>query len=157
RAALLRIADEEYVFVITVHHIVCDGWSMGILIEELAQSYRTFASAEVPLHNSPFQYPEFAAWQREELTGEKLGRQLNYWKRQLDGVPVLDLPADRPHPAMRSFRGASLPLRIPAALTAAFKSMVAGEESFLFMGLLAALHALLHRYSGRTDITIGAP
>jgi len=157
RAALLRTTDQDYLFIITVHHIVCDGWSMGILIEELAQFYRAFSCETLPLQDPPYQYPDFSAWQRGELRGEKLDRQLTYWKQQLNDVPVLELPTDRPHPPMREFRGASQPLKFPAALTAAFKSMTGREEVFLFMGLLAALQILLHRYTGQTDIVVGAP
>lgn len=157
RAALLRTTDQAYLFIITVHHIVCDGWSMGILIEELTQFYRAFSCGTPSLQALPFQYPDFSAWQREELRGEKLDRQVTYWKEQLTGAPVLDLPTDRPRPPMRTFRGASRPLKFPAVLTAAFKSMTAREEVFLFMGLLAALQILLHRYTDQTDIVIGAP
>jgi amino acid adenylation domain-containing protein len=158
RASLLQTGDEDYVFIVVVHHIVCDGWSMGILIRELTQLYRTFASGdEVILPDLPLQYSEFSTSQREYLQGEKLETQLAYWKEQLQSAAAVELPADRKRSPVATFRGASQAFALPKDLTAAFKGLCAEQGVFLFMGLLAALQLLVHRYTGESDIVVGAP
>ena len=158
RASLLRTGDENYIFIVVVHHIVCDGWSMGILIRELAHFYRAFAvGAPLTLINLPLQYPEFSSWQREYLQGEKLETQLAYWRENMRGAAPADLPADRKRPPIAAFRGASQAFALPKDLTTAFKALCAENGVFLFMGLLAVLQLLVHRYTGEADIVVGAP
>ena len=158
RAALVQTSDNDFLFIITVHHMVCDGWSMGVLIEELCQLYAGFSTGKIPeLRQVSVQYPEFAVAQREQVRPANLERNLAYWKDRLQGAEVLQLPTDYLRLPARRFRGASQPVRFPSELTAAFKALAAGEEVFFFMGLLAALQVLLHRYTGQTDIVVGAP
>ena len=158
RASLLRTGDDDYLFVVVVHHIVCDGWSMGILIRELAHWYRALAAgAERTLTDLPLQYPEFSSWQREYLHGDKLETQLAYWKENLRGAAGTELPADRRRPPIAAFRGATQTFALPKDLTTAFKALCAENGVFLFMGLLAVLQLLVHRYTGEADIVVGAP
>ena len=158
RATLLRTGDEDYVLVLLVHHIVCDGWSMGILINELAQLYREFSAGRqstLPIPGA--QYSDFTLWQREYMQGENRERQIAYWKKQLDGARSPELPSARPRPAVPSFRGACEFFAFPKSLTEAFKALCAREGVFLFMGLLAIFQTLLHRYTGHDDVVIGSP
>ncbi|HVR95060.1 MAG TPA: amino acid adenylation domain-containing protein, partial [Thermoanaerobaculia bacterium] len=151
RGGLLRLAGEEHVLALTVHHIVSDGWSMGILIRELAA--RPSSLPELPV-----QYADFAVWQRSWLQGEVLEREIAFWRAQLDGLPpLLDLPADRPRPAAQSFRGASRPVRWPAGLARRAEALARREGATLFMVLLAAFQTLLARYSGQDDLAVGSP
>src|SRR6185295_17863208 len=107
RARLLRLSEEEHVLLVTMHHIVSDGWSMGVLVKEVAALYSAFSTGQAAtLEELPVQYADYAVWQREWLQGEVLERQLSYWREQLAGVPaVLELPSDHPRPAVQSFRG----------------------------------------------------
>ncbi|MGA8763738.1 MAG: amino acid adenylation domain-containing protein, partial [Candidatus Sulfotelmatobacter sp.] len=158
RASLLQTADQDYVFIVVVHHIVCDGWSMGILVRELGQFYRHFTlGCPLSVTAEPLQYSDFSAWQREYLQGEKLETQLAYWKEDLRGAAGVDLPADRTRRLVPTFRGASQAFALSKDLTAAFKALCAEQGVFLFMGLLAALQLLVHRYTGEPDIVVGAP
>ena len=159
RVKLFRLSDEDHVVLLTMHHIVSDGWSMGLLIKEVATLYEAYSRGEKsPLTELPVQYGDFAIWQRGWLKDEELERQLVYWRDQLGGtLPVLELPADRPRPAVQSYRGARVSLRLPAELTAALKELSRREGVTLFMTLLAAFQTLLHRYSGQQDITVGSP
>jgi amino acid adenylation domain-containing protein len=158
RATLLRTRDEEYVLVLLVHHIVCDGWSMGVLINELMQLYREFSAGKQSTLPIPAaQYSDFTLWQREYLQGENRERQISYWKKQLDGARSSPLPSTRPRPAVPSFRGVCQFFSFPKALTEAFKALCAREEVFLFMGLLAVFQTLVHRYTGQSDVVIGSP
>ncbi|HEX8282854.1 MAG TPA: amino acid adenylation domain-containing protein [Pyrinomonadaceae bacterium] len=159
RVKLLRLAEEEHVLLLTMHHIVSDGWSMGVLVREVAALYRAFAAGEAsPLAELPVQYADYAAWQREYLAGGVLDEQLGYWKRQLAGAtPALELPTDFPRPAVQNFRAAQLPFALPAQLSDALKALSQREGVTLFMTMLAAFQTLLHRYSGQDDILVGAP
>ncbi|HEX5601181.1 MAG TPA: condensation domain-containing protein, partial [Pyrinomonadaceae bacterium] len=159
RTRLLRLSEEEHVLLVTMHHIVSDGWSMGVLVREVGVLYPALcAGAESPLEELAIQYVDFAVWQREWLSGEVLDQQLRYWREQLAGAPaVLELPSDRVRPAVQSFRGADLPFVISDRLTAALKEMGGGEGVTLFMTLLAAFKALLYRYTGQADIVVGSP
>ncbi|MCY1022339.1 non-ribosomal peptide synthetase [Pyxidicoccus sp. MSG2] len=159
RVRLLRVSPDEHVLLWTVHHIVFDGWSMGVLEREVAAAYgarvRGAASELEPL---PAQYADYARWQREWLKGEVLERQLAWWKEQLAGVPpVLELPTDRPRPPVQSFRGALLRVPLPEELTSALRELSRKEGATLFMTLLAGFHALLARYSGQSDVVVGSP
>ena len=158
RARLFRIADEGYVLLITMHHIVSDGWSIGLLIREAAANYQAFVEGgEAPASALPIQYGDYAVWQRGWLRGEALERQMEYWRRRLGGeLPALDLPADRPRPAVQSYRGARRAFELPAELSAALKGLSRREGATLFMTALAAFKVLLHRYTGAYDIVVGA-
>ena len=160
RARLLRLNAEECVLIFTMHHIISDGWSMGVLVNEIAALYRSYiddqASIERPLAELPVQYADFAEWQREWLTKENLARQLQYWKQQLGGeLPVLDLPTDSARPPRQSFRGAVRRFALSEELSVAIKSLGRQEGATLFMSLLVAFQSLLHRYTNQTDILVG--
>ncbi|HWM91854.1 MAG TPA: amino acid adenylation domain-containing protein [Thermoanaerobaculia bacterium] len=167
RTTLLRLAPEEHVLLITQHHIVSDGWSMGLFVRELAALYRAFCQGEPspvdpdgrsPLAPLPFQYADFARWQRDWLRGEVLARQLSYWKERLDGAPaLLELPTDRPRPSVQTFRGADRTLTIPAGLARGLEELSRQQGVSLFMTLLAAFQLLLSRYTGREDVVAGTP
>ncbi len=171
RATLLRLSEacperrfaysrrEEHVLLLTMHHIVSDGWSMEIFVRELMAFYRRFTTGDgTPLPELPVQYKDFAVWQREWLQGEVLETQLGYWKRQLDGAPaVLELVTDRPRPPVQRFRGARQPVLLSVALTEVLAALGRREGATLFMTLLAAFKTLLHRYTGQGDIVVGSP
>ncbi|MFC5743592.1 non-ribosomal peptide synthetase [Dyella tabacisoli] len=159
RPSLLKLADEEHVLLLAMHHIVSDGWSMGVVVREMAALYAAFVEGQPsPLPELPIQYADFAHWQRAWLRGEVLERQLNYWKRQLaDSPSLLALPTDRPRPPQASHAGATVPFAIPAALVTQLQSLGRGTQSTLFMALSAAFNVLLARYSGQSDICIGTP
>ncbi|MFB3092706.1 MAG: condensation domain-containing protein, partial [Dehalococcoidia bacterium] len=159
RASLLRLGQEEHVLMLTMHHVVSDGWSLNVLFRETTTLYQAFSTGEPsPLPEIPIQYADFALWQRQWLQGEELESQLAYWKEQLDGIPpVLELPTDRPRPAVETFRGAQQFLLLPDALTRSLKALSQREEVTLFMTLLAAFQTLLHRYTGQDDILVGFP
>ncbi len=159
RVALLRLGDEEYVGLLTLHHIVSDGWSTGILIREMARLYVALCSGGSPsLPELPIQYADFAHWQRQWLQGEVLESQLAYWKQQLAGAPaLLDLSTDRPRPALQTFRGAHQSLMLPKTLTEGFKALGRHEGVTLFMAFLAAFKVLLYRYTSQDDLIVGTP
>jgi amino acid adenylation domain-containing protein len=152
RALLLRLAPAEHEAVLTMHHIVSDGWSMGVLVREMAALY-----AGSPPPEPPIQYADFARWQREWLQGEVLESELAYWRKRLSGVPPLELPADRPRPPVQRFRGAAHPLSLSRPLRDGLAALSRREGATLFMGGLAALVALLARYTGQDDIAVGTP
>jgi amino acid adenylation domain-containing protein len=159
RALLVKLADEEHVAVLTMHHIVSDGWSVEVLVRELA----TLAAAALTgraarLPDLPVQYVDFARWQREWLDGEVLEAQIAHWKEALRGAPtVLELPADKPRPPVQTFRGAGAPLAFPAELAAALRDLGRRQGVTLFMSLLAGFEALLARYTGEEDLLVGSP
>jgi amino acid adenylation domain-containing protein/non-ribosomal peptide synthase protein (TIGR01720 family)/FkbM family methyltransferase len=157
RATLLRLGAREHILLISMHHIVSDIWSLGVFVREMGALYEAFAGAQPsPLPELPLQYGDFACWQREWLRGEVLEREMSYWRRQLGGtLPILELPTDRPRPAVQTFRGARLQFRVPAPLTNALKSLTRSYDGTLFTTLTAVLNVLLHRYTGQSDIPIG--
>jgi amino acid adenylation domain-containing protein len=158
RAALLQTGDEDYIFIVVVHHIVCDGWSMGILIRELVSAYRSFVGGEaISFRESAVQYTDFSLWQRDYLTAEKLESQITYWKEQLLDARAAELPTCRARPPIPAFRGATQTFSLPKDLSSAFKKLCAENGVFLFMGLLAVVQLLIHRYTGEQDIIVGAP
>ena len=159
RALLLRLDEQEHHLLLTMHHIASDGWSTGILYRELATLYEAFSTGKPsPLPELPIQYAAFAQWQREWLQGEVLESQLSYWKQQLgDNLPVLGLPTDRPRPAVQTYRGARQSLALPKTLSDSLQALSRQERSTMFMPLLAAFQALLHRYTGQEDIVVGSP
>ena len=158
RAILLRLGAEDHVLCVTIHHIVSDWWSMRILLAELGALYGAcLAGAESPLPELPIQYADYAVWQRDWLRGEALERQLAYWRGHLGGAPpALELPTDRPRPAVQTYRGARESLMLPGVLADALKELARREGATLFMTLLAAYQTLLHRYTGQEDLVIGS-
>ncbi|HYN20229.1 MAG TPA: amino acid adenylation domain-containing protein, partial [Thermoanaerobaculia bacterium] len=159
RAGILRLEEEEWIVVMTIHHIVSDAWSVGVLIQESTRLYEAFAQGRPsPLPALPIQYSDFAAWERTRLRGENLDRQLAHWKREVEGAPaVLELPADRPRPPVQSFRGAAVPVSVPLLTTEALKRICQRNEATLFMVLAAAFQTLLGRLSGQSEVLIGTP
>jgi amino acid adenylation domain-containing protein len=159
RGTVLRLGDEEHVGLLTMHHIVSDGWSTGILVREVATLYVAFcAGGSSPLPALPIQYADFAHWQRQWLKGEVLETQIAYWKEQLAGAPALiDLPTDRSRPAVQTFRGAHQSLVLPKHLQEGFKALSRQEGVTLFMTMLAAFKVLLYRYTSQDDLIVGTP
>ncbi|GAB4190132.1 MAG: hypothetical protein Fur006_31950 [Coleofasciculaceae cyanobacterium] len=158
RWMLLQLGQQDYILLFTVHHIVFDGWSIGVLFREITTLYKAFSTGQPsPLPELPIQYADFAAWQRQELQGEVLNAQLAYWKQQLKNLPILHLPTDRPRPAVQTFRGAKTSFCVPTHLTKALKALSQKEDVTLFMTLLAAFKTLLYRYTGSEDIAVGSP
>ncbi|MCA2694516.1 MULTISPECIES: non-ribosomal peptide synthetase, partial [unclassified Microcystis] len=159
RVNLWQVKTEEYVLLLAIHHIAADGWSLGVLVDELSVYYRSFCTGtKADLPDLSIQYADFAVWQRQWLTNEVLDRQLSYWKQQLTGVPLLhQLPTDRPRPAIQSFRGGTERLQLDSQLTQQLKKLSQESGSTLFMTLLAGFAVLLSRYSQQTDVVIGSP
>ena len=159
RATLVQLETEEHALLFTMHHIISDGWSIGVLIKEFAALYQAFLQGEPhSLPPLPVQYADFAHWQRQWMQGEVLEKELSYWKERLGGSPtVLELPTDRPRPAVQTFCGAIQPVRLPGGLSARLREMSRREGVTLFMTLLAGFQTLLHRYSGQDDIVVGSP
>jgi len=159
RAKLLRLDEAEHVLLLTIHHIVSDGWSLGVLMRELAVLYEAFSSGKpASLPELPIQYADFAIWQREWLSGEVLESNLAYWKHQLGGeLLILELPTDRPRPLVQTYRGARQSFELSKDLTDALKVLSRREEVTLFMTLLAAFKVLLYRYTGQEDVIVGSP
>ncbi len=158
RARLLRLTPSEHWLLLTMHHIVSDGWSAAVQAREVSALYTAFRRGEPsPLPELPVQYADFAAWQREWLQGDVLARQVAYWRGALADVPALELPTDRPRPALPSYRGGCVTFEIDEAHTRALKALARRETATLFMTLLAAFQVLLYRYSGQEDIVVGVP
>lgn len=159
RATLVVLNQQEYVLLLNMHHIISDGWSMGVLIDELVALYHAFTAGKPsPLPELAIQYADYAVWQRNRLQDGSLESQFLYWKNQLqDAAPVLDLPTDRPRPAIQSHLGAGHTFFIPAGLTGALKALSQRQGCTLFMTLLALFDLLLYRYTGQNDILIGTP
>ncbi len=162
RLRLLRLAPADHVVLLTMHHIVSDAWSIRIFIQELVALFGAFSRGEEPslppLPPLPVQYADFAVWQRAWLSGDLLAGQIAYWKERLGGtLPVLELPLDRPRPPLQTFRGAKLPLAVPADLAERLQALARERGATLFMILLAAFKALLQRYTGQQDLLVGAP
>jgi natural product biosynthesis luciferase-like monooxygenase protein len=159
RVEVLRLAADEHVVLLTMHHIASDGWSMNILLREMTTLYDAFLHGRPsPLPELPVQYADYAIWQREYLSGEKLERELEFWREQLKGAPaVIELPTDRPRPPVQSFSGSWLPLVIEPEVTQQVKRLCQQEKVTAFMALVALFGVLLHRYTGQEDILVGTP
>ncbi|HEV8580076.1 MAG TPA: non-ribosomal peptide synthase/polyketide synthase [Thermoanaerobaculia bacterium] len=158
RALLLRWSEEEHRLLVTFHHIAADGWSVGVFLDELSAAYGALARRAAPaLPDLPVQYPDFALWQREWLQGKTLERELAYWRGRLAGLPVLELPADRPRPAVRDPRGAVRSLAVPSDTVAAVTQLARREGLTLFMTLLGVFQTLLARLSGELAVPVGSP
>ncbi|MBE9060864.1 amino acid adenylation domain-containing protein [cf. Phormidesmis sp. LEGE 11477] len=158
RTALLKVAENRHLFVLATHHIISDRWSVMVFLREMTILYRAFSQGQSsPLPPLPIQYADWAVWQRQQLQGEKLDQQTNYWKDQLSGeLPVLDLPLDRPYEAVATYSGAQVPLALPLALSTKLKALSAQQNVTLFTLLLTALKVLLHHYTGSEDIVVGS-
>ena len=159
RGCLLKLAPQGHILLLIMHHIASDGWSMGILWQQLTQLYQAFLDGQPnPLEPLPIQYADYAVWQREWLTGEVLDKKLNYWKQQLAGSnPVLELPIDRSRPPVQTYRGARQSLTLPPSLSDGLKQLCRQQGVTLYMTLLAVFATLVHRYTGQEDILIGSP
>ncbi|MEO8429878.1 MAG: amino acid adenylation domain-containing protein [Acidobacteriota bacterium] len=159
RAKLFGLDEESHVLVVTTHHIVSDGWSIDIFMKELALLYEAFRKGQPsPLPDLPIQYADYALWQKKWLRGEVLEAQLDYWRKQLAGIPaLLGLPTDRPRSAVPSYRGASVSAILAPGILQGLKALARQESATLFMVLLAAFQALLSRYTGEDDIAVGSP
>ncbi|HYU30619.1 MAG TPA: amino acid adenylation domain-containing protein, partial [Thermoanaerobaculia bacterium] len=159
RLALVRLAAREHVLLLTLHHIVSDGWSMGVLLREIAALCAAFGQGRPsPLPGLPVQYADFAVWQRDWLQGEVLEAQLAFWKERLAGAPrLLELPTDRPRPAVQTYNGAALPVALAPTLSEAVRALCQDEGATPFMTLLAAWAVLLGRHASQEDVLVGSP
>jgi amino acid adenylation domain-containing protein len=159
RARLLRLSSADHLALLTLHHIVSDGWSMRVLVSELGALYERFTSGGgEPLASLPIQYADFAAWQRAELPATMAAKLIPYWRARLGGsLPVLELPADRPRPPIQTFRGARAEVALPAPLTTLLGALARERGATLFMALLAGWKTLLLRSTGQTDVLVGTP
>jgi hypothetical protein len=156
RVRVLKLGEGENLLLYTMHHIVSDGWSMGILSREVRALYQAYSRGEEsPLEELPIQYADFAVWQRGWLKGETLERGLEYWRKQLAGIEDLELPADHPRPALRSYRGSEYRFVVERELTEKLKALSQREGATLFMVLLGGFDLLMSRYSGQTDVALG--
>ncbi|HYH78313.1 MAG TPA: amino acid adenylation domain-containing protein, partial [Longimicrobium sp.] len=159
RAALLRLGAEEHVLLLSMHHVVSDGWSMGVFFRELSALYAAYlAGRESPLPELPVQYADYAVWQHEQLAGEVLDRQLSYWREQLSGAPaLLELPTNHPRPPVRTYRGAHERIELPGEPLERLRALGRSEGATLYMVLLGAFQVLLSKYGGSEDIVVGSP
>jgi amino acid adenylation domain-containing protein len=159
RGQLLRISPQLYILLLTTHHITFDGWSRRILIQELSTLYEAFCSgSKSPLNPPELQYADYAVWQRQHFAGAPLEKQLSYWRNQLAGLPAsLDLPTDRPRPAVQTFNGGRVPVAFSKDLTERLNAFSRQQGTTLFMTLMAGFQSLLARYSHQDDIAVGIP
>ncbi|WP_341529459.1 amino acid adenylation domain-containing protein [Nostoc sp. UHCC 0302] len=158
RVKLLVLSNTEHILLLNMHHIICDDWSIGVLIRELGTLYTAFTQKQTPLLlELPLQYADFAHWQREWLQGEVLQTQLTYWQQQLNGISMLHLPTDKPRPAIQSYEGATQFFELPKKLTDALEKLSQQEGVTFFMMMLAAFKTLLYRYTHQEDIAVGSP
>lgn len=159
RAVLLRLDAQEHLLLVTMHHIISDGWSLGVFAREMASFYKSnLNNRPAPLDDLPIQYADYARWQRDWLQGEVLEAQLEYWVKQISGSPpLLEIPTDRPRPPVYSYQGARQSLVLPPELTEALKSLSRREDVTLFTTLLASFKLLLHRYSRQDNVIVGSP
>ncbi|HKQ76261.1 MAG TPA: amino acid adenylation domain-containing protein, partial [Blastocatellia bacterium] len=158
RIKLVRMAEQDHIFLINMHHIISDGWSVGVLVNELNILYEAFISGRPPLLTDlPVQYADFALWQREHLQDDLFERQLSYWKERLEGLCPLELALDQVRPAIQRSRGLHHPFTISSKLNAGLREICRRHDATLFMVLLATFQTLLYRYSGQQDIAVGTP
>ena len=159
RLYLLRLDEEDHVFFMIIHHIIIDGWSLGVFNQELEQLYNAYCKGEpAGLPELPIQYVDFSEWQRQRLQDEALEKEIEYWRHKLeDAPPLLELPTDNPRPGVKTINGARISALLPEELTQKLKALCQKEQVTLFMTLLAAYQVLLSRYSGQNDIVVGSP
>ncbi len=158
RVMVLKLEETEHILLLNMHHIICDDWSIGVLIRELGTIYTAFAQKQPsPLPELPLQYADFSHWQREWLPGQILETQLTYWRQQLNGISTLNLLTDKSKPAIQSYQGTTEFLELPKKLSDALETLSQQESVTLFMTLLAAFQTLLYRYTNQEDIAVGSP
>jgi amino acid adenylation domain-containing protein/non-ribosomal peptide synthase protein (TIGR01720 family) len=158
RSTLVRLAPDDHALFFTMHHIVSDGWSMSVLVRDVSELYTAFSAGQAPsLPPLSVQYADYAVWQRAWLSGDVLEAQLAYWRGALADVPALELPLDRPRPAVQTYRGAGDAVALPAGLSDALRALSRREGATLFMTLVASLQLLLARLSGQEDFAVGSP
>jgi len=159
RPSLLRLSDDDHIAVLVVHHIICDGWAMNVMLGELTTLYEAFSAGEISqLPELPINYADYAAWQRESLEQDFLEPRLAYWREHLaEMTRILELPADRPRPSLQSFRGGKIGFRLPSSLVDDLRVLCLHQGVTLFMTMLAAFLTLLSRYTQQTDLTVGTP
>ncbi|MEZ4361976.1 MAG: amino acid adenylation domain-containing protein [Kofleriaceae bacterium] len=159
RSMILRLGAQEHVWLVAMHHIISDDWSVGILVRELSTFYAARTRGELAeLPALPLQYADYALWQRQTLRGDALERELAHWQRALADAPTsLDLPADRPRPAQRSYRSGVVPIHVSPSVTRALSELARREGATLYMTLLAAFQLLLSQHSGQSDVVVGSP
>lgn len=158
RATLVRRAPADHLFLLAMHHIISDAWSVNIFFNELRVLYEAFVTGKPsPLAELPIQYADYAVWQRDYLSGEALARQMDFWKHALDGLAPLPLPLDRPRPAFQSFRGRQYNFTVPESLAGRIRQLSQQQHATVFMTLFACFVVLLHRYARQDDIAIGVP
>ncbi|HVI46038.1 MAG TPA: non-ribosomal peptide synthase/polyketide synthase [Chitinophaga sp.] len=156
RAHLLRLSDDEHVLLLIMHHIASDGWSSAVLVNELNELYTAATEKREPALEQPdIQFADYAVWQRQYLTGELMDKKLAYWKKQLDNIPLLQLPIDFERPVVKSTRGAMVPFHVSKELTEKLQRLSQEYGATLYMTLLAAFKVLLFRYTGQTDVSVG--
>ncbi|WNN92284.1 non-ribosomal peptide synthetase [Gloeocapsopsis dulcis] len=156
RLTLVQLADTEYVLLLTIHHIISDRWSLGILVREMKVLYEAFSSGQPsPLPELPIQYGDWSVWQQRYLQGEVLSNQTNYWKKQLANLPIIELPTNRPRPAIATYKGAKQSFELSKALSDALKALSVKEGTTLFTLLLTVFKVLLHKYTNQNDIVVG--
>ncbi|MEV6868817.1 amino acid adenylation domain-containing protein, partial [Streptosporangium subroseum] len=158
RGRLIRLASDDHVLSLCMHHVVSDEWSAAVLRRELSALYEAFSRGEPsPMSSLAVQYADFAVWQRDWLQGEVLEGQLAYWRDRLEGAPILELPTDRPRPAVRSSAGAKIPFKVPEGTAAALRALSRDAGATMFMTLLSAFTVLLGKYAGQNDVVVGTP
>jgi non-ribosomal peptide synthetase component F len=159
RAKLLCCSEREHVLVVILHHIICDGWSIGVLVRELIAGYEAFLRGENrPLPELPFQYSHYAVWQRQQLAGPEFQSQVELWRKDLEGLSgAIQVPLDKPRPAEPTFQGARLFTLLPPQLGESLRRIAHSEGATLFMVLLGAFKVLLSRYGGQSDVVVGSP
>ena len=159
REKLLRMGKKEHLVVMVLHHIIADGWSLGVMMRELGELYERYRQGErSELKEVEIQYADYAIWQRKWLQGAILDRQIDYWKQQLAGMSgILEHPTDYPRPVMEKFDGGQESFAVSRKILQSLKALSREEAATLFMTLLAAFNALLHRYSGQQDFSVGTP
>jgi Condensation domain len=158
RTRLLELDRNDHLLLATLHHIASDGWSLGVLTRELQALYTAFVKGEPsPLPELPTQYADFAAWQRQWLRGDRLERELSYWREQLRDCTVLELPTDRPRSQVPTYAGAIVAQSLPSDLREALERLSQSEGATLYMTMLAAFQILMSRYTGQTDVVVGSP
>jgi hypothetical protein len=159
RGQLLQLGAHEHILLVTQHHIISDGWSIGIMVREVSALYEAFSQAgEDPLPGLPIQYADYALWQRQWLQGEVLQSQTRYWQEQLSGAPgLLELPTDRPRPAIQSYAGGRVQLEVSGELTGRLRQLSQRHGTTLFMTLLTGWAIVLSRLSGQSEVVIGTP
>ncbi|HXU64849.1 MAG TPA: amino acid adenylation domain-containing protein, partial [Polyangia bacterium] len=158
RARLFRLDDDAHVLTVTLHHAVADGWSSGVLVRELSELYAAQVEGRAPrLDPLPIQYADYAVWQRAQMEGELGARQLAYWQDRLAGAPALELSTDRPRPLVQTHHGATIPVQLSPELTRELAALAQQHDATLFMTLFAGFCALLQRYSGQSDLSVGTP